>query len=785
MLKNHIITALRNILKYKVFSLINITGLAFGMACCIFIMIWVLQELSFDRFHDNAPDLYRVVENQHYSDYIYKVAVTPYPLGPAIKEAYPEIIDATRYSGIGGTLVRYGENAFFEGGIRAVDPSFFTMFTFPFLSGNKETALQDPFSLVITKEMKEKYFGEDDPIGQVVSFNNTYDFTITGVIEDTPQNSSLRFTMAVPFDFIRTLGRYNDSFGSNSITTYVLLQEGLTAAEVDPKIAGFIKEHIPESVTDLLLQPFTRMHLYSSFYAASGPGAILGVYIFSAIALFVLLIACINFMNLSTARSSNRAREIGMRKVVGASKMHLIRQFLGESMVQSIIGLIIALIIVRLFLTTFNTLAGMEITLDFYGNRQLLIGLLSITVFTGLIAGSYPALFLSSFSPVNILKGKLTAGSRRSILRKIFVVSQFTLSIFLIIGIFVLYDQFDFMKNKDLGYDEEQLAYIVMRGDTRQHYQTLKTELLKNSYISDISAASNLPIQIGSNTSNIGWEGKPEDQTGLIGFTYADFDYIETMKLGMAEGRGFSSEYPSDTANAVLINEKVKRMMGVESALGESIFWGDTELTIVGVIKDFHFKSIEMEIEPLVMIMNFNRMNFMLIRVLPENVTETVEYIEETWNNVIPEYPFEYSFLDENIEANFRQSDRMLALLRYFTILAVVIACLGLFGLISYVSEQRRKEIGIRKVLGASEGNLTYLLCREFLLLVVLANIFAWPAAWYAMNLLLQDFAYRVSLGWGTFVFAGFLALLIALLTVSFQAIKAALANPVDSLRYE
>jgi len=785
MIKNYLKVTLRNMRKHKGYSFINIFGLALGMACCILLLLWVQDELSYDTFHENAGDLYRVVENQHYTDYIYRVAVTPYPLGPALKEDFPEIADATRYAYAGGILVRYGDNAFFENGIQAVDPSFFRMFSFPFMQGDRNTALDDPYAVVISAKMADKYFAGENPVGKSLSFNNRYDFTVTGVMKNIPRNSSLQFDMAVPFEFMKTTGRYNESWGSNSISTYVLLQKNTPKLRVDEKIAGFIKAHLEESVTTLYLQPFTRMHLYSSFYSQTGPGDIQYVYIFSVIALFILLIACINFMNLATARSANRAKEVGLRKVVGAMRGNIIRQFFSESLLLSVIALLLAVVMVALILPPFNTFSGKEISFAFAGKRPILLGLTAITLFTGIISGSYPALFLSSFQPVLVLKGSLKAGSKSAVLRKTLVVIQFSLSIFLIIGTAVIYTQLDYMRNKKPGYDKENLVYIPLRGTTRQSYRVFKSELLKNPGIAAVSASTHRPTNIGSNTSGIRWDGKAEDQKELISFSAVDFDYVETLKIELAEGRSFSEEFPSDTAAAFMVNEEVVKLMGVESAAGRNLYWGDTEGKIIGVMKNFHFQRVKYKIEPLVIGISLPDLNFILIRIHPDNTAAALDYIETTWKNVIPDYPFEYHFLSEDFERMYRTEEKIGDLLKYFSFLAVLIACLGLFGLASFTAEQRTKEIGIRKSFGASGLNVSLLFCREFFMLVIFANAIAWPFAYFAMHRWLQDFSYRTDLGLWLFALAGLLAVVIALMTVSFQSIKAALANPADALRYE
>lgn len=786
MFKNYLKIALRNIKRHKGYSFINIAGLAIGMACCVFIMIWVLDELSYDRFHENAPDLYRVEENQYYSAGVYHVTVTPYPLAPALKADIPEIIDSTRYVWSGSLLIRYGEKSFFEDNIGFVDPSFFFMFTFPFIKGDRNTALKDPNSIVITAEMAEKYFAEEDPIGKVLSLNNKYDFMVTGVTKNVPHNSYLQFNMIIPYEFLKKLGVTNESMESNSILTFVQLQKYTPAQQANDKIRGFIKKHVPTSKTELELAPYTRIHLHTHFGYGKEMGPVKYVYIFSVIALFVLLIACINFMNLSTARSANRAKEVGMRKVVGAIKRHIIRQFYGESIIYAFIALVFAVVMVVLLLPAFNNLSGKELALADSFNLSILFGLIGITLFTGLVAGSYPALFLSSFQPVKVLKGSLQSGAARSLFRRILVVIQFALSVFLIIGTAIVYNQLNYMKNREIGYDKEHLVYLIMRGETRKSYSSLKNELLKDPRILGVTASTHRPSNIGSNSGGANWDGKDPEQEVLIGFSGVDFDYINTLIIELKEGRAFSKEFATDKTEAFIVNEEVAKVIGKESVVGENFSFIGRQGKIIGVMKNFHYQSIRDKIEPLAIYIgppeNFY---FTIIRIPSENISASLGFIEDTWQRLIPNYPFEYRFLNEDFDRYYRAEERMGSLLKYFSILAVFIACLGLFGLASFTAEQRTKEIGIRKVLGASAPQITFLLCKEFFVLVLLANIISWPVAYIVMKNWLQGFAYRTGLGVMTFMLAMGLALVIAILTVSFQAIKAAVANPVNSLRYE
>ena len=785
MFRNYLKVAFRNILKHKGYSLINVAGLTIGLACCLVIAIWVLDELSYDKFHENAPSLYRVEENQYYTGRVFHVTVTPYPLGPALVQEIPEIKDATRYVWSGGLLFRYGEQAFFEDDIRAVDQSFLQMFTFPLIKGNPETALSSPFSLVVSESIAEKYFGNEDALGRTISVNNQHEFTVTGVLKNVPHNSHLQFEILIPYAILEKQGRTSDSFGSNSIGTYVQLEKYATMEGVNPKIKGFIKSRVPESATDLELMAFTRIHLHSYFGYEKDPGGIQYVYIFSIIALFVLIIACINFMNLSTARSANRAKEVGMRKVVGASKSNLIRQFYGESLVLTMISLVFAVILVTAVLPFLSSLAGKDLSWNVTGMGTILLGLMAVTLFTSLVAGSYPALFLSGFQPVRVIKGALKSGAGSSRFRKILVVVQFSLSVLLLIGTAVVYKQLNYMKNKRLGWDKEHIITVPLRADTRDSYEVLKSELLKDSLILGITGTREMPTYIGSNSSNADWEGKDPDFSMLIGQNTVDFDFVDTLKIEIVEGRSFSREYPTDPTSAFLVNEEVARIMEKESVVGERFRFMGTEGKIIGVMKNFHYQPLQNKIEPLALMVSPERINYALVRLNPEDISDSIKSLESTWEKIIPSCPFEFRFLDEIFDRMYRTEERMGSLLKYFAFLAVFVACLGLFGLASFTAEQRTKEIGIRKVLGATVSQVTSLLCQEFILLVLLANLIAWPIAYLLMRNWLENYGYRTSLNLIIFLGALLLAVIVAIFSVGFQAVRAAKSNPATALKYE
>jgi putative ABC transport system permease protein len=789
-LRNYIKVVLRSIRRQAGYSFINIAGLAIGMACCLLITLWVFDELSFDRFHENAPNLYRVEENQFYSGRVYHVTVTPYPLAPVLKEEIPEIVEATRCVYSGGQLFRYGDKSFYEDMVWAVDPSFLKMFSFPLIKGDPSAALSDPSSVVLTEETARKYFGDDEPLGKVISVNNELELKVTGIAKNVPLNSTLRFDMLFPYELLKSRGRTNEEFGSNSIGTYIQLQPGASLPAVNEKIRDFIKKRSEGSVTELELFPYTKIHLHQYFGYDKSSVGIRYVYVFSLIAAFVLLIACINFMNLATARSAGRAQEVGLRKVVGALKKHLLVRFYSESMIYALLSLFLALLLVRLVLPWFNALTGKGISFAFWAHSQILWGIAGITLLTGLLAGSYPAVFLSSFQPVRVLKGSLKAGSGSALFRRVLVVTQFALSVFLIIGTVVVFRQMNYMRTTSMGFDKDQILTIRLRGNTASSYEAFRNELRKDSRVLGVTAASDLPSAIGSNSSGADWKGKDPEQKVLIGMCGVDYEYIDVLKIELLEGRNFSREFESDKTQAFLINEEVRKLIGKPAVAGEEFSFVGRTGRVVGVMKNYHFESLQSKIEPLAIFLTVppeasRRLNYAMIRVSPADIPGAVGFIRDTWSHVFSGSPFDFKFLDEQIDEMYRTEERAGQLLRTFAGLAIFIACLGLFGLASFMAERRTREIGIRKVLGASVPQITILLCREFFLLVLLANVLTWPLAYWVLENWLKNYAYRIPLSPLVFVFALGAALIITILTVSFQAVRAAVANPANALKYE
>jgi ABC-type antimicrobial peptide transport system permease subunit len=755
------------------------------MTCCILIGLWVLDELNYDRFHENAPAICRVESNQEFNGRTLHIYWTPHPLGPALEAEIPEVKDATRAQNLRAQLIRFEEKAFEEYDVWSVDPSFLDMFTFPMIQGNPDNALAGTSSLVMTERLATKFFGEENPIGKVINLAQKADFTVTGVLEDIPANSSLQFDVLIPYKYLDSIGRTDDNFSNNQTYTWVQLHKGVSAEEVSTKISGFVQTKVPRSLMVLELLPLTKVHLYT-YSGYEKNLAVQSVYLFSIIAIFVLVIGCINFMNLSTARSANRAKEVGLRKVVGALRSQLIRQFYGESLLFAFIALGLAVAAVSVVLPAFGNLAGKEMSWNVTGAGVLVLGLAAIALLTGLISGSYPALFLASFQPVNTLKGKLKSGAGNAAFRRTLVVVQFVLSAALIIGTGVVSKQMTFIKKRNLGWNKEQVVAIPIRSYSRPSLETIKAELANTPGILNVAVASQKPSFTSWSSSGFDWEGKDPSLNVDVTYMGADDGYVNTMGMTIAQGRNFSKEFPTDKTESFLINEELADLMGHENPIGKSFSFWDQKGKIVGVIENFHFQPLRRKIEPLVIQWSqLNWTNFLFLRIAPEGIAKTIGTVQGTWEKLLPDIPFSYQFLDEDFATMYRSEEQTGTLLKIFTAMAILVACLGLFGLASYAAEQRTKEIGIRKVLGASAQGIVALMCREFLVLIGLANLIAWPVAYFTVNDWLDNFAYRTQIPAAFFIGALAISLAIGLMTVIYKAIRAASANPVDALIHE
>ncbi len=793
MLKNYLKVAFRVIKRQSSYSFINIAGLTIGMTCSILILMWVRDEVSFDKFHANIDTLYRVVIEEQYSDHTEYCAITAGPYAEGFKNDFPEVIKATALGYRSNLLVKYNELEFYERRFYFAQQDFFEIFSFDLLRGDPETVLADPLSVVLTKTTAEKYFGEKDPVGEIINIDNSLDFLITGIVEDPPGNSSIKFDFIAPFVTLQ-----KEYYGENSTTnwglcafqTFIQLAENTSVVDFNNKIYEYLLTKMDETNDKLFLQPLERMHLYSNYDSDNegrlGISDIRYVYIFMTLAVFILVIACINFMNLATAKSGSRAKEVGMRKVAGANRANLIKQFLGETILLSLTASLLAVALVEVLLPGFNELSGKNINIGIADNGIVYLYFIFIAFFTGIISGSYPAFYLSGFQPVKIIKGVFRIESNRSGFRRILVVTQFSISIILIISAVILSNQLDFIRSSNLGYSRDNIIYVRFTGDVRDRYPTIKEEYLKNPYVVNVTASQAIPVDIGNSPGSPDWEGKtPEDDMPIM-FNMVDFDYIETFGMEMVEGRSFSKEFTSDAeSETFIVNEEAVRLMRMEDPVGKSFgFWGNIG-TIAGVVKDFNFQSLHNQIKPFCICIYPPYFRFMHIKIDAENVSEAIGSLEDTWKSINPDYPFEYHFLDEDYETMYRSEQRLSKLLNYFTFIGIFISCLGLIGLASYTAERRTKEVGVRKVLGASVFNIIRLLSSEFFVLVLISNVFAWPTAYYFLNLYLENFAYRINIDWSVFIIAGLLTMLTALITVSFQAVKAAVTNPVESLRNE
>ncbi len=788
MFKNYVTIAFRYLRRYKVYSLITISGLALGLAAFLLISIWVMHELSFDRFHEKASSIFRVSEKRHFPDHVSHNFRTPGPLAEEIKGLFPEVLDSVRVAMTGERVIRYEDRVYYEDKIITVDPGFFSLFTFPFIKGDKDSALGHPNSMAITQSVAKKYFGRENPIGKILKMDNRLDFIVTGIIADIPSNSHLQFDMVVPFVVVEKLGWITDAWDFSMALTYIRLEGSADYRDFERKIADLVKNYDQDTNIELFLKPLTRIYLFTNYENPDGLGRIQYIYVFSLLGVLILIIACINFMNLATARSDYRSREIGMRKVIGASKSHIIRQFLVEAIFIAFLSLLLAPLLIQLVLPGFNKIADARFTLTDFFNPSMVLVVLGVTFVTGAVSGSYPALFLSSFQPVKVLKKNSASGQRGSFLRKILVLVQMSTSLMLLISSFVIYSQIDYLKNKDLGFSKEQVVSIplgIANEENSSIYKRLKNELKQISPIENVSAAFTHPTDFGTRAKDVVFEGRKLDEEMPLKITSVDFDFIETLKIEVLKGRSFSEGFGSEKGN-LIVNEKFESILGVESALNETLYIGGNYVgNIIGIVKDFHLESISnASIGPLILFLN-PRINYIFVRIHPEDIASTLKLMETAWMKVAPHLPFTYNFLDAEFDQLYTDVETLGTILKFFTIIAGLIACMGLFALSSFAAERRTKEIGIRKVLGSSVSNILYLLGKDFLTLILLANLCAWPVSWLLMSRWLQNFPYRMDLSWTTFVLSGLLSLLVTFVTVSFQTLKASLSNPINSLRNE
>jgi putative ABC transport system permease protein len=807
MIKNFIKTAFRSLLKNKGFTAINVLGLALGLATCMLIVFYVFDELSFDHYNLNSDRIYRVNNDVKFNGVANSYAVSPAPLAGALKSDFPEIEEVTRFRGRGGAQIKKGNQNIPEDYMVYADSTIFKVFTLPMVYGDPATALREPDCVVITEKIAKKYFGRVNVVGQVLTFNDTAQRKITGVIKEIPKQSHFKYNFLISMATL-TDSRDNAWLSSN-FNTYILLKPGVDYKNLESKFDAFFKKHGGPQLESILhldfkkieqagnyarinLTPLKDIHLKSNRVAELGANADVNtIYIFSAIAIFILLIACVNFMNLSTARSSNRAREVGVRKVLGSPRKYLIAQFLTESILITLVAAIIALLAAWALLPLFNQMSGKDLVVTPQILSWLVPFLFAIIIIIGCLAGSYPALFLSAFQPIEVLKGKLTAGFKGGFLRSFLVVFQFAISIFLIIGTLVIYNQLKYIQNKDIGYNRDHVLTIDNVGSLGNAAITFKQGIKSLAGVKNASIADAIPTWNYGNSETIFKTQIPDQKSALsTQFWGVDNDYVKTLGIKIIAGRNFSNEMGTDSSG-LIINEAAAKLLGYADALNQTVYAPQDNMLkvvkpfhIIGVMKDFNFRSLRENVTPMIFYLT-QRGGAFSVKINTSNIAGLITQIKDKWKEISPNKEFAYSFMDDEFNEIYNAEQRTGKIAVAFTSLAIIIACLGLFGLAAYAAEQRTKEIGIRKILGANVSVIVAMLSKDFIKLVIIAIVIAAPLAWLAMQKWLESFAYRISIQWWVFALAGFGAIIIAFVTISFQSIKAALSNPVNSLRSE
>lgn len=814
MIKNYITIAIRNIYKNKVYSLLNIIGLAIGVMAFTMIMLYVRFELSFDKYSSNADNIYRVITKGSINGNEFNLSASPAPVGAAFVEEIPGVINFTRVRNFGFPVIRYKDKVFSEERWFNADSSFFEVFDLDLIQGDTKTALKEPNTVVLTKSTAERYFGSEDPMGKTLNSDRRRDYVVTGVIADPPMNTHFHY------DFLSSLMTYPDQANngmwvSNNFYTYILLDKNTPPEQVASEFPRMVTKYAGPQIEQFLgvswdklveqgsaygffLQPVTDIHLKSDLdYEVEQNGNMLYIKIFSIVALFILVIACINFMNLATARSTKRAKEVGVRKTLGSKRSQLIQQFLMEAIILSFISFVVAILLVKLFLPAFNTLGGFQLELNLLSDPLILPAIILLMLLVGGISGSYPAFYLASFNPLKVLKGSPSSNGHKSWLRSGLVIFQFTISITLFTGTMVIYNQLKYIQNKDLGYNKEHVVIVEKTDDIGAVINSFKEDLKQDPRIISVSNSTSLVgHNFDSNVKQI--QGEPLENAILFTNFYADGSYSETYGLELVKGRFFSDDRPSDTLSAV-INETAANIMGIDDPIGKIIVNGNNDpenptLTpIIGVVKDFHMQSLHTEIRPMLLQPSMLLQSFggngagryTAIKIVAEDTKGTVGYIEDVWKKYAIDQSFEYTFLDDDFEQLYLDEERTRKIVTIFTVLALFIASLGLFGLSSYIAEQRTKEVGIRKVLGASVPNIYLLLSKDILKLVAIATVISWPITYMTMNRWLENFAYRIEFNQLLFIISGAIAFIIAQATVTSQALRAANSNPVKALKYE
>ncbi len=810
MFKNYFTVAIRNISRQKFYSILNILGLAVGITCSLLIMLYIQTELSYDKFYDNADNIYRLNNENDMGGKIDKYCNAPRPISPTMKEIYPEIKSFTRVCGVGGLFTHtaslyYNENAVLTSNIFAVDSTFFDVFSNEFIEGSAAEAFSQQNAIILSESLAKRIFGDEDPYQKTISIENAFDLVVTAVIKDHPGRTHFPYDALIPWIGAYRQGEENVWYGWQ-VYHYFMLEDGADPADLEAKFPDFFETYMKETYdringhSTLSLQPIKSIRLHSNLVWEMYPnGDVVYIYVFSIIAVFLLLIACINYMNLATARSARRSREVGLRKVFGSNRSSLIRQFLFESIMMAAGAAAMSLVLAELLLPIFNSITSLNIEINLLSDLKYLIGTLSLGVIIGFIAGIYPAFFLSHFQPVHTLKSETVKGVQGALFRKILIIIQFTISIAMIFGTLIVIKQLMYSKNKDLGFNKEFLMAINIRNqEIEQQMQSFKQELVSHQGVVSAAASFNMPGTTFNRSPVRAETNEGEIQQMSCQFMQIDFDYLNTMGMELVKGRNFSRDIENTWFQSVLVNEAAVRKFGWDDPVGKRVIaftdslGNDNFAEIIGVVKDFHANSMRQEIHPILIWLIPDNMQFryrenlrVFVRIKSTNYRDTIDYINEIWNRFSPDEPIRYVFVDDQLNQLYLAEEKLIVLFSYFTFITIFIACLGLFGLAAFTAEQRTKEIGVRKVMGSSVIQIIGLLSKDFTKLVLFSCLIACPISYFAMNKWLQNFAYRTNISLWVFLVSGGLALIIALVTVSVQTIKTATANPVESLKYE
>jgi len=789
MFKNYLKIAWRNLVKSKSFSILNILGLSIGMACSILILLWVQNEVSYDQFHTDADRTYRFIV----SSGDFKTAVSSAGMGPDLRDELSEIESVVRTTKFENVVFNVGDAVYEENRFMYVDDNFLSFFDFPLVRGEKLAVLDEPNTVVLTESMAKKYFGEVDPLGKTIKFNNSKNWKVTGVLKDLPPNSHFKFDFIAPISSIIAENENfaNKTWGNFDYYSYFKLNKNVAfsdtgVADLEKKINAIADERLDNETFNFRLQPLVNIHLHSNLQLdVAGHGNIQYVNIFFIVALFILVVACINFMNLSTARSAKRAKEVGLRKSIGAQRGQLVLQFLSESTLLSCISLLLAVGLVFLALPFFNEVSGKALNIDI-ADGSFWLGLLGIVLVTGILSGSYPALYLSGFNPIKVFQGNLKKSGGNLLFRNGLVILQFVISASLIVATGVVYKQLNFIKDKNLGFDKSNVIIVPFKGELLKKQDALSASLDENPLLNNYSIFKSMPTDLDTGTIDILWEGKDENDGLVVPDLGMDDRFIDLFGIEVLAGRGYSEEYPKNDNN-LIINETLMKLMGknLDNIIGEKLLYKNVDAQVIGVVKDFHFKPLQYDIEPLVLRQVETFPRFLAIRTTMDQTQASIDALETIYADLNPAFPFTYSFLDADLENMYDSERQMGVIFNVLALLAIIISCLGIYGLSAFMAEQRIKEIGIRKVLGATTLSLVNLMSKDFFKLIFLALVIATPLSWYYLNEWLQVFAYHINIAWWMFALAAGVVLLVTLVTVSYQSIRTANVNPVKSLRTE